>query len=162
MQKGQIQSIARGGRYTYIHLTDGRSIKGKWNPAWGFSNGDNITWTTYGSWNPNEWYDKVFVSNPRPAPRMSRNSIANIISKVQSSIFRSKIGVIDQPGYDYPTVVSAPGFSTVLSVNPSQIRYITASYVKRTGAKSGNAELVNLCGPNGGNKATVAVHPYDL
>ena len=58
--RGVIQSVYKDGRYTYIRLQDGRTIKGKWNHAPSNSlKGVKITWTTYGSWNPNEWYNTV-------------------------------------------------------------------------------------------------------
>ena len=60
--RGVIQSVYKDGRYTYINLQDGRTIKGKWNHAPSNAlKGVKITWTTHNParWNPDLWYSTV-------------------------------------------------------------------------------------------------------
>ena len=63
MNKGTIAAITETQDYTMIVLTDNRILKSKWSKVPKNFEGKEVIWSTYGDWDPNEWFNNVILSD---------------------------------------------------------------------------------------------------
>ena len=63
MNKGTIAAITETQDYTMIVLTDNRILKSKWSKVPKNFENKEVIWSTYGDWDPNEWFNNVILSD---------------------------------------------------------------------------------------------------